>query len=156
MKPARGFTLIELLMTLALLALFATLALPLAELAVKRSQEAELRSALRQIRNGLDAYKQAADDGRVESSPGDSGYPKNLRQLVDGVRDRKSVTGVPINFLRRIPRDPFANPKLRPEDTWGLRSYTSAYDKPRPGVDVYDVYSQSKESGINGIPYRQW
>lgn len=152
----RGFTLIELLMTLALLSLFATLALPLAELTVKRGQEAELRNALRQIRQALDAYKQAADEGRVEVAPGESGYPKNLRLLIDGVPDRKNITGAPIHFLRRLPRDPFADTKLRPEQGWGLRSYLSAHDQPRPGADVYDVYSLSPGIGINGIPYRQW
>lgn len=156
MKYCRAFTLIELLMTLALLALFATLALPLAELTVKRSQEAELRIALRQIRNALDAYKQASDEGRLETAPGDSGYPKTLRQLVDGLPDRKHVEARPIFFLRRIPRDPFADPALRPEESWGLRSYLSPYDAPRAGADIYDVHSRSTGIGINGIAYREW
>jgi general secretion pathway protein G len=155
-KVESGFTLIELVVTLALLALIATLALPLAELTVKRGQEAELRLALRQIRDALDAYKQAVDDGRIVSSPGDSGYPKRLNLLVEGVRNSKDPEGLPIHFLRRIPRDPFADPKLRPEEGWGLRSYLSAYNRPRAGIDVYDVYSRSPDTGINGIPYHQW
>lgn len=152
----RGFTLIELLVTLALISLFATLALPLAELTVKRGQENDLRAALRQIREALDAYKQAADDGRVTISPGDSGYPKSLLVLVEGVVDNKSPERNRIHFLRRIPRDPFAAPTTKPEDGWGKRSYKSPYDRPRPGDDVYDVHSLSTESGINGIPYAEW
>ncbi|OHC71258.1 MAG: general secretion pathway protein GspG [Rhodocyclales bacterium GWA2_65_20] len=154
--PARGFTLIELMVSLALIALFSTLALPLQELTVKRGQEAELRTALRQIREALDAYKQAADDGHIVIQQGDSGYPKTLALLVTGVKDAKSPTAAPLHFLRRIPRDPFADPRLKPEETWGQRSYLSEYDQPRPGDDVYDVYSLSPDTGINGIPYRQW
>lgn len=156
MKSRRGFTLIELLVSLALISLFATLALPLAELSIKRSQESDLRAALRQIRDALDAYKQAADEGRVTLRPGDSGYPKTLGQLVEGVVDNKSPEKTMIYFLRRIPRDPFADPKLKAEDGWGLRSYKSSHDRPRPGDDVYDVYSLSSERGMNGIPYAEW
>ena len=152
----RGFSLIELLVSLALIGLFATLALPLAELSIKRNQEADLRAALRQIRDALDAYKQAADDGRVTIRPGDSGYPKRLELLVDGVVDNKSPEKSMIYFLRRIPRDPFADPKLRPGEGWGLRSYNSPHDRPRPGDDVYDVYSLSTASGMNGVPYAEW
>jgi general secretion pathway protein G len=155
MKPL-GFTLIELLVSLALIGLFATLALPLAELAVKRTQEAELRVALRQIREALDAYKQAADDGRIAIRPGDSGYPKTLLQLVEGVPNNKSPEKNMLYFLRRIPRDPLTDPKLKPEQSWGLRSYKSPYDRPRPGDDVYDVYSLSSERGMNGVPYAEW
>ena len=155
-RRVRGFTLIELMVTLALIALFSTLALPLQELAVKRGQEVELRSALRQIREALDAYKQAGDDGRIVVQSGDSGYPKSLTLLVTGVKDAKSPTEAPIHFLRRIPRDPFADPKLKPEDSWGQRSYLSEYDRPQRGNDVYDVYSLSPDTGINGVPYGQW
>jgi len=155
-RRPRGFTLLELLVTLALLSLFATLALPLAELSVKRTQEAELRAALRTVREALDAYKQAVDDGRIAVRPGDSGYPKNLDVLVEGVEDLQSPERRLLHFLRRIPRDPFASPTLKPESGWGKRSYKSAYDRPRPGDDVYDVYSLSTEAGINGVPYSEW
>ncbi len=152
----RGFTLIELLVTLALISLFATIALPLAELTVKRNDEAQLRNALREIRSGLDAYKQAVDEGRIISRPGDSGYPKSLSQLVDGVEDAKSPIRAKMVFLRRIPRDPFAEPDLDAEASWGKRSYKSSYDHPQPGDDVYDVFSLSDGMGINGTPYREW
>lgn len=151
-----GFTLIELMVTLALIALFSTMALPLAELTVKRNQETELRTNLRQIREALDAYKQAADDGRILVPPGDSGYPKTLSVLVEGVEDAKSPTRNLMHFLRRVPRDPLADTSLKAEESWGKRSYKSTYDNPRPGDDVYDVYSLSPETGINGIPYRDW
>lgn len=156
MKRSHGFSLIELMVVLALIGLFATMALPLTELAVKRSQEIELRSALRQIREALDAYKQAADDGRVTVRPGDAGYPRTLGMLVDGVVDNKSPERRPIHFLRRLPRDPFAAPGVRAEESWGKRSYKSTYDRPQPGDDVYDVYSLSTGTGINGIPYHDW
>ena len=151
-----GFTLIELLVTLALISLFATMALPLAELTVKRSQEAELRAALRTIREALDAYKQAVDDGRIALRPGDSGYPKNLNVLVEGVEDLQSPEKKLLHFLRRIPPNPLADPTLKAEKSWGQRSYKSPYDRPRPGDDVYDVYSLSTEAGINGVPYNEW
>lgn len=153
---ALGFTLIELVVAVTLIALLATLALPLQELTVKRGREAELRTALRQIRDALDAYRQAADDGRIVLAQGESGYPKTLSVLVDGVKDAKSPAGERIYFLRRIPRDPFADPAQGPEETWGLRSYQSPHDAPRPGKDVFDVYSLSDATGINGVPYREW
>jgi general secretion pathway protein G len=155
-KVVRGFTLIELLVTLALIGLLSTMALPLAELSVKRSQEAELRNSLRQIRDGLDAYKQAYDDGRIPSTPGASGYPPSLRVLVTGVEDTKSPNRAMIYFIRRIPRDPLATADTRPEESWGLRSYRSPPDAPRPGDDVFDVYSKSEGTGLNGVPYREW
>ena len=131
----RGFTLIELLVTLALIALVATAALPVAELAVQRGREAELRSALRSIRGALDAYKQAVDEGRVQQRAGDSGYPRTLELLVDGVEDARSPVRAPIRFQR---------------------SYKSSSESPRPGEDVYDVFSRSGDVGINGVPYREW
>jgi general secretion pathway protein G len=151
-----GFTLIELLVTLALISLFATLAQPLAELTVKRTQESELRASLRQIREALDAYKLAADDGQITVRPGDSGYPASLNVLVEGVVDLRSPEKKRRYFLRRIPRDPFANASVKAENSWGKRSYKSPYDRPQPGDDVFDVYSLSTEAGINGIPYKEW
>ena len=153
---ARGFTLIELLVTLALIGLVASIALPFAEVTVKRNKEAELRSSLRQIREALDAYKQSVDDGRIPLRAGDSGYPKSLAILVEGVEDLRDPARNRIKFLRRIPRDPFAEATLAPAMTWGTRSYRSTNEEPRAGEDVYDVYSHSTMLGINGIPYNQW
>lgn len=153
---ATGFSLIELMVSLALIALFATLALPMHELTVRRGQETELRDSLRQIRDALDAYRQAGEEGRIPREVGASGYPRALDQLVVGVRDVRNPAAAPIHFLRRIPRDPFADPGIKAQDSWGLRSYLSSHDQPRRGDDVYDVYSLSPDTGINGVPYRQW
>jgi general secretion pathway protein G len=154
---ARGFTLIELVVTVAIVAVLASVAVPLVELNVQRAREYELRTALRQIRGALDAHKRATDEGRVLARTGGSGYPRNLNELVDGVSDAKSPTTQRIYFLRRLPRDPF-NPdrSLSAAETWGLRAYSSPPDAPAEGEDVYDVYSRSGRSGLNGQPYREW
>ena len=155
--PIAGFTLIELLVTVVIVGLLASVAAPMAELAVQRNRERDLREALREIRSGLDAYKQASDEGRLGMERLGSGYPANLRLLVDGVADiRSPIKDRRIYFLRRIPRDPFADPAVPAEDTWGKRSYSSPPDSPAEGEDVFDVYSRSLETGLNGIPYRQW
>jgi general secretion pathway protein G len=154
---ARGFTLIELVITVAIVALLASIALPVTELAVQRTKEQELRRTLRQIREGIDAYKQASDEGRVKKSLGDSGYPKKLEELVVGLEDQKSPKKEKIYFLRRIPRDPLAtDPTLSNASTWGKRSYASPPDDPREGDDVFDVFSLAQGKGINGQPYREW
>jgi general secretion pathway protein G len=154
---ARGFTLIELVITVAIVALLATVALPMVELAVKRSKEQELRAALRDIRTGIDAYKKAWDEGRIQKRVDDSGYPKSLDLLAEGVDDFKSPTKAKIYFLRRIPRDPFsADSSGPPSASWGKRSYKSPPDEPSEGEDVFDVYSLSSGVGLNGVPYREW
>ena len=156
-RAESGFTLIELLVTATIVAMLASVALPLAELSVKRTRENELRAALREIRGALDAYKQAVDDGRVLKKAGDSGYPPDLERLVAGVEDARSAKKARIHFLRRLPRDPLhPDPKVAPAQTWGQRSYDSPHDAPREGRDVYDVYSLSEGIGLNGLPYRQW
>ncbi len=152
----RGFTLMELVVTLALLALLATLAMPLAELEVQREREVGLRSALREIRDAIDAYKSAADKGLIQRKVGDSGYPPNLRVLVDGVTNQRKPTGDKLYFLRRVPRDPFAPADLGAEDNWDMRSYSSSSDSPSPGDDVYDVHSRATGVGLNGRPYQRW
>lgn len=153
-----GFTLIELVITVAIIALLATVALPMAELAVKREKEQELRLALREIRTALDAYKQAVDEGKLDKLVDTSGYPPNLDVLVDGVKDKQDPNGTrKIYFLRRIPRDPFFPDPTKPnQETWGLRSYASSADAPEPGDDVFDVYSLDQGVGLNGIPYKNW
>ncbi len=152
-----GFTLIELLISVVIVGLLASITVPLAELTVKRSKETELRQALRDIRRGLDAYKRAVDEGRVASSPLASGYPPSLETLVQGVSDvRNPDKSARLYFLRRIPRDPFAEAGLDATRSWGKRSYSSSADEPAEGEDVFDVYSLSEGTGLNGVRYRLW
>jgi len=152
----KGFTLIELVITVAIVAILASIALPLNELVAQRAKEQDLRRSLREIREAIDAYKDASDEGRINKRPGDSGYPKRLQDLVEGTEDQKSPKKDKIYFLRRIPRDPFAEAGAPPETSWGLRSYESSAAEPRPGKDVYDVYSLSAQKGLNGVAYREW
>jgi len=153
----KGFTLIELVVTVAIVAVLASIALPFNELVVQRSKEQDLRRALREMRDAIDAYKQASDEGRLQKRVGDSGYPRKLEDLVAGVEDQKNPKKDKIYFLRRLPRDPFAiDPALGPAETWGKRSYASPPDDPRDGDDVFDVFSLATGTGINGRPYKEW
>lgn len=152
-----GFTFIELMATLAIMGVLVLVAVPLAQMVSQREKERELRVALSQIREALDAYKRAAEQGRVMLKPGESGYPKSLNGLVEGVPDQRSPNRQKMYFLRRLPRDPFhPDPEAKPADTWGQRSYAAPPDEPAEGEDVFDVYSRSEKSGLNGVPYRQW
>lgn len=152
-----GFSLVELLVVVAIISVLAMIGLPLAELAHKRAQEEELRQSLRDIRSALDAYKKAVDMGHIPRSIDASGYPPTLDALVDGVTDVQSPHNEQLFFLRRLPRDPFAPAEIaNAVDTWGLRSYESKADDPKPGKDVFDVYSKSVEAGMNGVPYSKW
>jgi len=154
---ARGFTLIELIITVAIVALLASVALPVSELAVQRTKEQELRRTLREMREAIDVYKQASDEGRIRKSIGDSGYPRKLEELAEGVEDQKSPKKEKIYFLRRIPRDPLSpDPTLSATVTWGKRSYASPPEDPKEGDDVFDVFSLAPGKGINGQPYRDW
>lgn len=153
----KGFTLIELLVTLAILAVLATLVVPVAQLQQQRQREAELRSALREIRQAIDAYKRASDEGRIAREAGSSGYPPTLQALVQGVEDRRHPERKKLFFLRRLPRDPFDPDAERPaHETWGLRAHDSEADDPRAGDDVYDVHSLSPGRSLRGDPYRAW
>lgn len=153
---SKGFTLIELVVTVAIVALLASMAWPMAAVAQRRTKEQELHTALRIIREALDNYKKAGDEGHILRKIGESGYPPSLETLVSGVEDAKSPDHRKIYFLRRIPREPFADINLSPEKTWGLRSSASPPDKPSAGDDVFDVYPLTPGKGLNGILYRDW
>ena len=154
----RGFTLIELVITVAIIGLLATAVVPSARFIYQRQRESELRLALRTIRTAIDDYKRAVDTGHIKKELDKSGYPPDLQVLVDGVDDARSAKdGVKIYFLRRIPRDPFwPDTSVSPAESWGLRSYESPPDDPQPGDDVFDVYSRSSLTGLNGVPYHEW
>ncbi len=157
LSRSRGFTLIELVVVLAIVGLLATAAVPLASMAVKRAKETELRAALRDLRTAIDAYKEAAEGGRIQVDADASGYPPDLKVLYEGVEDATSPDKKLIYFMRRVPRDPFfPDPTVAAEDTWGLRSYESPPADPQPGKDVYDIHSLSHDQGLNGIPYSDW
>jgi general secretion pathway protein G len=155
MRPSRGrqagYTLAELVMVAAIMTALAAVALPVAKFTAKRSREADLRQALREMRNAVDEYKRYSDNGLLPVDLGTEGYPSKLDVLVDGVNlvgqvDKK------VKFLRRIPLDPMTG-----KAEWGLRSYKDAPDATSwGGENVYDVYSRSSGVGLNGIPYRKW
>ena len=154
---ARGYTLIELLVVLAVLGLLASMVMPLAEMTVQREKEHELKRALWEIRDAIDAYHQARVGGLLPGVGDISTYPATLEVLTEAQPDgRPGHEGQVLRFLRRIPRDPFADPGVDSDKTWGLRSYASDADHPKSGDDVYDVFSLSNRTGLNGVPLAQW
>jgi len=153
----RGFTLVEMVMTVAIVGVLASAAMPLTSLISQRSKEQELRQSLLQIREAIDAHRRDFDAGRIAKGTTDSGYPKSLKDLTEGVVDQTSQKKKRIVYLRRLPRDPLhTDPSVAAGETWGLRSYDSPPDEPSPGNDVFDVYSLNKGVGLNGIPYSKW
>lgn len=152
----RGFTLIELVAVTAIVGILASAALPLVQLTQRRSQEFELRRALRELRAGIDAYKRAYDDGRITPRVGASGYPPDLATLAAGVPDARSLDGRKLYFLRRVPRDPLADPELPADQTWALRSHDSPPDAPAPGEDVFDIASRAPGRALDGSRYQDW
>jgi general secretion pathway protein G len=133
------------------------LTVPVVEVTLQRGKEQSLRHALREIRAALDAYKRAADEGAIEVSSDASGYPPSLEILVEGVPRRDDRKKGKLYFLRRIPRDPMnEHAEISPSATWGKRSYSSEASDPRDGEDIFDVFSLSGKTGLNGIAYKAW
>ncbi|MDP2369379.1 type II secretion system protein [Rhodoferax sp.] len=154
---AAGFTMVELLVVMAILGILAAAVMPLGETLLKAQRERELRQSLWDIRNAIDEYQRAMSAGGAPLPIGVSGYPSSLQVLVQGVPDPRAQAGSQtLYFLRRLPRDPMADPALPAEQTWRLRSYASPPDQPRPGADVYDVSSSSDALSLDGTPYSKW
>lgn len=148
---ANGYTLTELVVVCTLLVTLAATALPIGRVAAKRSKEAELRLALRLMRNAIDEYKRFTDAGLIPVELGSDGYPPDLETLVEGV-DVVGQIDTRVRFLRRIPVDPMTG-----DGEWGLRAYQDEWDSDSwGGGNVYDVYSQSEGMGLNGVEYRLW
>ena len=148
-----GFTLIELLITVAIVAILASIAVPMAQLVVQRNKEQELQTALIKIRGAIDAYKQAVIEGHIEKLSGESGYPRSLKELEYGVDQKDDPKKSKIYFLRRLPRNPMVqDPTIPAEQTWGKRCYASSPDSPQEGADVFDVYVSSDGSGLTAYP----
>jgi general secretion pathway protein G len=144
----RGLTLIELVVTVFILAILASAAVPVTMFKVKRDRERELRYDLWQMRDAIDKYKDAADKGAFQSKVDSQNYPPDLQTLVDGV----DVQGKKLKFLRRIPVDPMTG-----KAEWGMRSMQ---DDPTSdswgGQSVFDVYSKSTGTGLDGTKYSDW
>lgn len=154
-----GVMYIELIVSLALLSIVAMTVVPMTYQFQQRQKETQLRQSLMQIREAIDAYKRASDQGRIKLALGDSGYPKSLDELRRGVEDLRSSTRQKIYFLRILPIDPMQAQNVGDglqNTNWGLRSYLSDPDNPKEGIDIFDVYSLSPQIGLNGVAYRHW
>lgn len=157
--PQCGFTLIELLVTLALISIAAMIVLPFGTLVETRAKEAELRVALRAIRQALDNYKAAADAGAIDKPTGSSGFPPSLDVLVKGVPKSSAMgfNATPLVFLRKVPRDPFfADRSTDPVQSWNIRSYGATAEDFSPGPDVFDVSSKSGGRALDGTRLSDW
>jgi len=152
---AAGFTFIELLVVTTILLIPASAVMPLAKVAVQREREAELHRALREMRTAIDKFKDAVDNGLIGSVDvklGSEGYPPDLETLVEGVTVAGDASGRKLKFLRRIPIDPMTN-----STEWGLRAYGDRPDSTSwGGGNVYDVYTKSDTTGLNGTKYKDW
>ena len=155
MKNARGYTFIELLVVTSILIVLASAIMPLAKVTIQREREAELRRALREMRTAIDKYKDAVDTGLIGSTDiraGSEGYPPDLDTLVDGISAANDASGRKLKFLRRIPIDPMTN-----SIEWGKRSYQDRPDSTSfGGQNVYDVYTKSDGTALDGTKYKDW
>ena len=151
----RGFTFIELLVVSALLLVLASAAMPLAKVTMQRQREAELRRSLREMRTAIVRFKDAVDTGQIGSTDiraGSEGYPPDLETLVEGVSAAGDASGRKLKFLRRIPIDPMTN-----STDWGKRSYQDRPDSTSwGGQNVFDVYTKSEGTALDGTKYKDW
>lgn len=154
-SAADGYTFVELIVVTTIILILASAVQPLAKVAVQRQKEIELRRALREMRDAIDKFKDAVDMQLIpttELKPGSEGYPSELEQLVEGVSVQNDQSGRKLKFLRRIPKDPIAN-----STEWGMRSYQDKPDATRwGGQNVYDVFSLSDGTALDGTKYKDW
>jgi general secretion pathway protein G len=150
-----GYTFVELLVVTTILLIIASAALPLTRVTVQRQREAELRRALREMRTAIDKFKDAVDNGLIGSiniRAGSEGYPEDLDILVEGVSVANDASGRKLKFLRRVPIDPMTG-----TTDWGKRSYQDEPDSTSwGGGNVYDVYTLSEGTALDGTKYRDW
>jgi general secretion pathway protein G len=155
LRRVGGFTFIELLVTTAVMMVLASAALPMARVTMKRQREVELRRVLREMRTAIDKFKDLADTQIIAPSEvpfGSEGYPPSLQVLVDGVGRNNDATGSKIKLLRRIPIDPMTGVA-----DWGMRSYQDNRDSTVwGGQNVFDVYSKSEGTALDGTKYKDW
>jgi len=151
----RGFTFVELLVVTTIVLILASAIQPLARITIQRTREAELRRVLREMRTAIDKFKDAADAGMIpttELKANSEGYPPDLETLVEGVPIQNDQSGAKLKFLRRIPVDPMTK---SPE--WGLRAYQDKPDAASWGRgSVFDVYSKSSGTALDGSKYKDW
>ena len=154
-RGERGYTFVEMLVVATIILILAAGVMPLAKVTSRRAREAELRRALREMRTGIDKFKDQADLGNIsplDLKPGNENYPPDLDTLVEGVTAANDATGRKLKFLRRIPTDPMTR-----TTEWGLRSYQDKPDSTHwGGQNVYDVYSKADGKGLDGTKYRDW
>lgn len=147
-RTERGLTLVELVVTVAILGILASAAVPIARFKVQRDKERELRRDLWQMRDAIDHYKDAADKGAFQTKVDSQNYPPDLPTLVNGV----DVQGKKLKFLRRIPVDPMTG-----KAEWGMRSMQDDPDSDSfGGQSVFDVYSKSQGTALDGTKYSTW
>ncbi len=157
LETERGLTLIELVIVIAIIGILASAVAPLANISKKRAKEFELKRSLRILRSGIDRYKNAYDDKKIDNEIGRSGYPESFLELIEGVKDVKDPGGRMIYFLRRLPRDPMnMNEFIPPEETWEIRAYENEPGDFSGGEDVYDIRSSSDEIALDGTAYKEW
>lgn len=160
-QPRHGFTLIEMLVVLSIVGVLAMAAAPLQEMTLRRAKEQALREGLRSIRGALDAHRSAAEAGRIARGPDGTPWPASLDALAQGValideQGQPREDRAQLYLLRKLPRDPFADPALAAAQSWGQRASTSPPSAPSAGADVFDVHSRSDSLALDGSHYQDW